>query len=328
MRQVIKFLIAGFYIISLLVFADKPINHEIRLSKAEIDSTVQAIIDTLAQTHIYPEKMPAITQGLAYKLTSGELYQMNSLEDFIRIMNIQLRKSTNDSYFEVKNTPHQGITGLLEKSSNYSREIKVEIVDEKIGYLFLKGALFLSDVKSSIDHAFKYLADVETIIIDIRAVEKADLPLIQYLISYFIEPNISLGEAFHNQEARPQKILSLKHHGYARLKNNFPLYIINSAFVSGEWEFFSYTLKHFKKATIVGEATMGVAKVSKHIKVNNHVSITLPYMVIKHPISKENWEQRGVIPDVNARADNSLHVATKLAQKHIENNVLKQFDLR
>ncbi|MEJ5995169.1 tetratricopeptide repeat protein [Pedobacter sp. Du54] len=53
-----------------------------------------------------------------------------------------------------------------------------------------------------------------------------------------------------------------------------------------------------EKAVIVGEVTKGGANRTKRIILNEEFTISVPYIQAIHPITKTNWEGKGVQPDI------------------------------
>ena len=77
-----------------------------------------------------------------------------------------------------------------------------------------------------------------------------------------------------------------------------PIYILSSKQTFSAAEAFTYTLKHLGKATVVGEITSGGANRTKRINLNNEFTISVPYIQAIHPVTKTNWEGKGVLPDI------------------------------
>jgi retinol-binding protein 3 len=80
-------------------------------------------------------------------------------------------------------------------------------------------------------------------------------------------------------------------------------------------EEFSYDLKMLKRATLVGETTAGAAHMVGPHRIDDHFMILVPYARSINPISKTDWEGRGVEPDVNVDAADALATAEKLAER-------------
>ena len=78
-------------------------------------------------------------------------------------------------------------------------------------------------------------------------------------------------------------------------------------------EEFTYDLKSLKRATIVGETTGGGAHPAGRHRVDDHFLIVVPSARPINPVTKTDWEGKGVAPDVKVPADQALEMAEKLA---------------
>ena len=81
-------------------------------------------------------------------------------------------------------------------------------------------------------------------------------------------------------------------------------------------EAFAYTLKHLGRACVVGEATGGGAHLVEMQRVNDEVDIRVPVLRAYNPITKSNWEGKGVIPTISVEASKAKSVAIS----HLERN--------
>ena len=73
-------------------------------------------------------------------------------------------------------------------------------------------------------------------------------------------------------------------------------------------------MKHYQKATIVGESTRGAA----------HWKVTFKFLLLEifaeipvaksiNPVTKRDWEGEGIKPDIEIPANEALDAAIKLA---------------
>ena len=288
-----------------------------------IESSLK-LIDVLEKYYIFPEKSQIITKQLQYNLRSNKLNQINNLGQFIHELGIFVRRVGEDGYlniietspqFKIGNSQSQ-VSRVPKKITSFGFE-KIEILSGNIGYLKLD--YFYQNPKAELKAAqvFDYLSETDAIIIDLRDVAGESISLAQYMMSFFIEQNTILTNVIYDKQTKTKVLKSAPNLSNDRLKHNFPVYILTSAFVSGTGEFFSYTLKHLGKALIVGEKTMGVAYISRKLRVDQFISITMPIAIPMHPVTKTNWEQEGVVPDFDVNADLSFDMAYKLAKEHL-----------
>ena len=297
---------------------------ETLLSQSEIRQVVSQAINVLEQQYLFPEKSVLATRSLRYKLASGELYKHNELSILEYKLNQLLRETTGDSYIEIYTQKPTLRLGNFSKERTKSHKqfgfVRADVLLGNIGYLHLPFLNTVEETREDLDKAMAYLSEVEAMIIDLRNVEGESILLAQHITSYFTPPNLQLADIVSSQFAEGNKLYSIEVNGSESFKHNFPLYILNSAFVSGVGEFLSYTLKHFDKAVVIGEQTMGVSHSTKEAQLGRHLMIKFPFATLHHPITKSNWEGRGVVPDFEIEAEKSLDLAQQLAREYLQSS--------
>lgn len=303
-------------------FAFETVNSDDIFTQKDINKSIKRVIDALENHYLFPEKSKLIVNKLKYKLALNAFNQIDDLGAFINELGVLIRNVSGDSYLDVIQTNPRVIIGHLPilSTKNYQDDFgfeKIEILSGNIGYLKLNS--FYQNVSAELkaDQAFGYLSGTDAMIIDLRNVEGDSISLAQYMMGFFVKHNTTLSNVLYNRQENTEILKSSKKLGFAHFKQDYPVYILTSAFVSGTGEFFSYTLKSLKKAVIVGERTMGVALISKTHKVNELISINMPIAFLTHPVTNTNWEQEGVVPDVYVEANLSFDTAYKLAKEHL-----------
>lgn len=299
----------------LLSAKQQPINNDLLISQDEIRLVINNIIFELQNTYLYPERTKHLSQKLLAKLNTGGFQNVYYRQQFRLAIRAALVKETSDTGFDI--VEHEPLiianySGNITEVKNIAKTaIAVEVLDNNIGLLKLTGDLTFSDAQQIMQDAFTLLADVDAMIIDLRLADAVPMSLVQQLVSYFIASDTLIGNVeFNHHES---KLFALKTPGYEQFKEKFPLYILNSSFITGEWEFFAYTLKHFDKAVIVGENTMGLSYFTKTVNVSENLLLRIPYAKIKHPVSNEAWSDDGVIADFYAQGDAMIEKAYELA---------------
>lgn len=74
----------------------------------------------------------------------------------------------------------------------------------------------------------------------------------------------------------------------------------------------AFDLQEQKRATIVGRPTKGGAHPRIGLAVHPHLELTLPIARSVSLFTGENWEGRGIQPDVEVPAEDALDVALAL----------------
>jgi C-terminal processing protease CtpA/Prc len=92
-----------------------------------------------------------------------------------------------------------------------------------------------------------------------------------------------------------------------------PVYVLTSAKTVSAAEGFAYNLQAAKRATIIGETTVGGANPGNIFRAGDHFRVQIAQGRAVNPVTKTNWEGKGVKPDVAVRADLALATAEVMA---------------
>lgn len=283
------------------------------MTHEEIKQTVSNTINALEHTYLYPERATQLRALLSAKLNNNGFRPNQTVDDFRRVLRSIIIKATKDTSIDIVREYPITLTSVTssKKVNTYQHNdsIEAEILEHNIGYLKLAGNINFNGVYQAIEKAFESLSGADAMIIDLRLADETHMQIAQLIVSYFVPNNTIIGQVEYSGSTSP--LLSLMQEQSA--KQALPLYILNSSFVAGEWEFISYTLKHFNKAMIVGEETMGVGHFTKQINLNKHLTLKLPYAVIKHPVTQQVWDENGVVPDHFTKADKAFDKAYEIA---------------
>ncbi len=285
------------------------------LATEEIHMAVQNIARELENNYLFPEKAKVAAKLLQSKLRAGDF---NGQYDFL-LLNIQissiLAQSTKDSGFELIQQPAIMLTDeqqqLTNASTNQHDAFVTGILDHNIGYVKITGNFDYPNGHELIAQQFRLLSRVDALIIDLRQADEAALAVAQQMISYFVQSGTTIANLQLQQHVEPIKTKIAADE--KTFKQALPLYIVNSAFVAGSWEFFGFTLQQFDKAVIVGEQTMGVGYLSQEFRISDNLAIRMNHALITHPISGGHWDNEGVVPDYFYDSDDAFDKAYLLA---------------
>lgn len=285
------------------------------LATEEIHLAVNNIARQLEDNYLFSEKAKVAARLLRSKLRAGDF---NGQYDFL-LLNLQisstLAQSTSDSGFELIQqsaiTLNDGQQTLADAPLNQHDEFVTGILDRNIGYVKITGNFDYPDGQNLIAQQFRLLSGVDALIIDLRQADAAAIAVAQQMISYFVQPGTTIANLQLQQHV--ETITTGTTAEVEIFKQDLPLYIVNSAFVAGSWEFFGFTLQHFDKAVIVGEKTMGIGYLSQVFSISDSLAIRMNHALLTHPISGEHWDNEGVVPDYFYDSDDAFNKAYQLA---------------
>lgn len=97
------------------------------------------------------------------------------------------------------------------------------------------------------------------------------------------------------------------------------VYVLTSKDTFSAAEDFAYTMQSLKRSTTLGEISGGSAHPGDTSRLHAHFSAFIPFGRSINAITKTNWEDVGVIPEVKGDAESALKTAHEIAL----NNLLK-----
>ena len=146
-------------------------------------------------------------------------------------------------------------------------------------------------------------------IIDLRDCIGGSPELVRYMSSYFFNEKTLLWRIHTRADEEIFDHESMEEVGHSNFKNDYPVFILVGPETASGAELFSYTLKHYDKATIVGEKTNGIAYAVGAAKINQYFIGRFAMNRPVNPVTHSDWEIVGVLPDIHSNLTDSLQVA-------------------
>lgn len=291
-----------------LISISKSFSQENELTKKEIKETIQLISETLINTYVDLEK--ANKMSFDINKNSNKYKEIKDPKVFSKVLTKDLQRVSKDLHLKVNFEPkriaqkkrvmpkemllkREKMMAMRMAEINYGFN-EVKILTGNIGYLNLRMFADLKYAKETAAATMQFLEHTQAIIIDLRNNGGGVPNMVQFLASYFTEAKpVILSNFYERRTGEKTQLLTFKN---IKGKINRPLYILTSKKTFSAAEAFAYSLKHLKKAIIVGEQTKGGANRTKRINLNNKFSISVPYIKATHPVTMSNWEGIGVLP--------------------------------
>lgn len=319
------------FVIATMLSLMSPISYSetINLSPEDVLFTPeilsQSINDTivvLEQNYVFPKKAKAMGEQLQHLLASGKFDHIQTRSMFIKEVGSIIRELSGDGHLGLyQATSNEVLTHVLTENLdnrrfNYAFE-HVQVLNNNIGYLKFNKFYQDDDARQVFDHALGFLSQTKAMIIDLRESTGGSVEFVEYMISHFIEEDTLLWNMLNREGENVYQGMTKVVASDRRFKQDYPLFILTSKSVVSAGEFFTYTLKHLDRATIVGEQTSGQAHWTGVRNVNEFVNIRIPLARPVNPITQSNWEGVGVVPDFKVAANESLKFTIDLANKRL-----------
>lgn len=181
-----------------------------------------------------------------------------------------------------------------------------------VGYIEVIGFPPLPAFKPTIDRALSALKGSQALIIDDRRNGGGSPDAVAYLVSFLVPPNAPM-EINHILSREP-RTNNFKREIFLSQPTpvsfaKIPVYILTSKDTFSGGEALAYDVQAHKLGKIVGEVTGGGANPTGPVDLGHGIVASIPWGRAENPITKTNWEGRGVQPDVVVSAQDALSVA-------------------
>ncbi len=262
----------------------------------------------------YKEKLNAIT-------TTEQLAEHLSAELLAQLSDRHARVLYSDAVLPTDTEARSPAEQLLAERPmaeyiNFGIE-NVQRLPGNIGYLQLNAFINVDLAQSALASAMSLLTHTDALIIDLRKNGGGDPATVTALASYFFAEKTHLNDIYWRADNSTESFYTtypVEGDSYGQQK---PVYILTSSRTASAGEGFSYELQQLKRATIIGEATRGAANPGGSVRLTDHFSAFIPTGRVINPISKQNWEGRGVQPDIVIPAAQALVAAQLAALKQL-----------
>jgi len=311
------------------------------------EEVVNKVADFMKDYYVFAEVGEKMGGYIKTKHSNGDYDSYTDVKKFCNKVTADLREICHDKHIFVFYSPEEARevaarNGLLpaeeiEKINKMYFEMdrranfgfsKVEILDGNIGYLNLNSFSGSDYACETAVGAMRFLSCTDAIIIDLRNNRGGGGGVGSLLASYFFDSEkVPLSGVYLRSTDTIEQSWTLPYVPGKRMPD-VDLYILTSSRTFSAAEDFCYSLKHLKRATIIGETTKGGAHPVDVMIIKGNILTQLSIGNSVNPITKSNWEGIGVKPDVEVSAEKALHTAHHIALKNIlkktTNDDLKQ----
>jgi hypothetical protein len=289
---------------------------------------VDAIVAKLTEFYVYPDVAKKMEQALREHQKKGAYDAVGKARAFAALLTDQLQAVSHDRHLRVDFmpmvVPEKEPEPTDEDKARFREQLdsincgfeKAERLDGNIGYVKFDmfGDAEICGPKATA--ALGSLGDVDALIFDLRENGGGHPEMVAFVSSYLFAKRTHLNDLYDRKENKTTQYWTKP--GVPGTKfTKQPVYVLTSARTFSGAEEFSYNLKALKRATIIGETTGGGAHPTAGKRLDDHFVIGVPFARAINPVTKTNWEGKGVEPDVKVPADQALDKAKQLAAERI-----------
>jgi len=314
---------------SLRAIPPDAVVENVKLDLPERQRVIDGIVKNLSDYYVYPDLAQKMADTIRTNQRHGDYDAIVDPDAFASRLTKDLQAVSHDmhlgvNYSPVKLPPDDQKTDpeeearfrkMLERTNCSFR--KVEILPHNIGYLKFNAFADPTFCGPTVVAAMNFLSHVDAIIFDLRENGGGDPKMVAMISSYLFDKPTHLNDLYNRKEDFTTQYWTLPYVPGTTLADK-PAFVLTSKSTFSGAEEFTYNLKNLKRATIVGETTGGGAHPVDGHRIDDHFMIGVPFARAVNPISKTNWEGKGVEPDVPVKASDALEKAEELASSKLE----------
>jgi len=296
----------------------------LKLDNVFIEKTVQSLGDLLLDYYIFPNTAEIMKNSLLKKLSEGDYYKDETGVTLAQKITGDLQKISNDKhlafFFSDSILPLQQYDPINDenlllrlKLNNYGFE-RVERLSGNIGYLVINEFAYPEHAGRTAAHAMSFISGTDGLIIDLRNNHGGSSFMSAFISSYLLDGSlpVHLNDIYWRQFDKIQSIWSLPFVPGEKFGANKPVYILTSQNTGSCAEEFTYSLQAIQRVKVIGEKTAGKANAGSVHRVNDHFQAFIPNAYPINPITKGNWNDIGVLPDIECNSNESFEKAYHL----------------
>jgi len=293
----------------------------LKLDDAARSRVLRGAVDLLERRHEDAAVGRRLAARLRQRSAHGDYAGIRYGDELARRITADLREAAHDKHLELRfsyavQTPESeaqqaAAESRFARADNCGFQ-KAEHLRPNIGYLKVNFFPDAATCAATAAAAMNFLADSDALILDLRDNTGGRGEQANVLMSHFFAKSVHVSDNYRRADQVMTENWTLAEVPGKRFADR-PLFVLVSSRTFSAGEAVAFMLQDQKRATLVGEATMGGSGTIEFQPIDEHFTLVLPTGHVSSPVSKAQWAGTGVIPDVKVPAAEALEAALKLA---------------
>lgn len=252
-----------------------------------------------------------IAERIVAELGSAE--PAGSAEEIAAQLTERIQAVNHDRHLRVRYRASGAIETTTDWEAHYAADAvrnaggicRVERLDQRTGLLAI--APYMSPVHLAehyVRAAFVLLAGVERLVIDLREGRGGTPETVALICGYLLGNRPVHLQDIVDRAGNARQYWTCPAEG--RLDDSVSIRVLTSERTFSGCEELAYNLQAQQRATIVGRRTGGGAHPVKIFKLTDQLEVTVPTARSVNALTRTNWEQVGVVPEIDCDADSAL----------------------
>lgn len=290
------------------------------IEQALRSKVIKEIASHLKEEYVFPDIAEAVAKALLDHERRGDYKGISDNTELSIVISKQLREMSHDKHLDVRfNLAQTAADGMMviqdsdgpaQKSHDFT---SYKLLPDNVALVDIRGFPPLEVGDEAAEDVMNKAADASVLIIDLRNNGGGRPEMVSLISSYLFDATpIHLNDLCYRHEKKCQQFWTSKNVVGKRFGSAKPVYVLVNGGTFSAAEEFSYDLQALKRATIVGEVTLGGANPGDVFDLGDGFSIFIPKGRAVNPITHSNWEGVGVKPDIEVPSGNALITAQRL----------------
>jgi hypothetical protein len=278
---------------------------------------VAKLSEALRDDYIFPDVGEKAAEKINAALAAGAYDGLSDPSAFAGRLSSDVAAVAHDKHLSIDSAggpgagPSSGARDMPRAEAGITRADKLA---GGVGYIEVIGFPPLPMFKPAVDKAMLALKGSRALIIDDRRNGGGSPDAVPYLVSFLVSPKKPI--EINDIVSRVAKTNNFTRERFSSQPTpvsfaTVPVYVLTSKNTFSGGEEFAYDMQTHKLGKIVGEVTGGGANPTGPVDLGHGFMAMIPFGRAENPITKTNWEGRGVQPDVAVPAGDALKVALR-----------------